>query len=58
MGLAPESITHIAEGARFLGNLAADRITMLAEPALAAEPLAVLPAFRYLIRGSWNIHEK
>ena len=50
MGLAPERITHLAEGARFLGNLAAHRITMLAEPALAAEPFAVLPSSRYLIQ--------
>jgi uncharacterized protein (DUF362 family) len=51
MGFAPERIAHIAEGARFLGNLAADRITMLAEPALApAKPFAVLPDFHYLIQ--------
>ena len=50
MGLAPERITYLAEGARFLGNLAADRITMVAEPALATEPFAVLPGFRYLLQ--------
>jgi uncharacterized protein (DUF362 family) len=51
MGLAPERIAHLAEGTRFLGNLAADRISMLAEPALApAKPFAVLPNFRYLIQ--------
>jgi uncharacterized protein (DUF362 family) len=49
MGLAPERIAHIAEGARFLGNLAVDRITMLAEPALApAKPFAALSDFHYL----------
>jgi uncharacterized protein (DUF362 family) len=51
MGFAPDRIAHIAEGARFLGNLAVDRITMLAEPALTpAKPFAVLPDFRYLIQ--------
>ena len=50
MGLAPERITHLAEGAHFLGNLEADRITMLAEPAIATEPFAVPPGFRYLIQ--------
>jgi uncharacterized protein (DUF362 family) len=55
MGLAPERIAHIAEGARFLGNLAVERITMLAEPALApAKPFAVLPYFQYLIQPTTN----
>src|SRR5262249_32202957 len=50
MGFVPERIAHISEGARFLGNLAADRITMLAEPALAPpKPFAVPPNFHYFI---------
>lgn len=55
MGLAPERIMHLAEGARFLGNLTADRIIMLAEPAFSpATPFSVLPDFRYLIQPTMH----
>jgi uncharacterized protein (DUF362 family) len=52
MGLAPERIRHIAEGARFLGNLSTDRIMMLAEaiPVLI-RPFSVLPGFHHLIQS-------
>lgn len=51
MGLAPERIPHVAEGARFLGNLAPDRIVMLAESIpVSTTPFSVLPGFQHLIR--------
>ncbi len=53
MGFAPERITHIAEGARFLGNLATDRILMMAESVPASiTPFSVLPGFQHLIKTS------
>lgn len=51
MGLAPERIPHVAEGARFLGNLAPDRIVMLAESIpVSTTPFSVLPGFQHLVR--------
>ena len=51
MGFAPERIRHIAEGARFLGNLASERILMLAEPlTVPTRPFSVLPGFEHLIQ--------
>ena len=50
MGFDPLRVQHLSEGGRFLGNLGADRITMLAERAEAPIcPFAVLPDFRYLL---------
>jgi uncharacterized protein (DUF362 family) len=52
MGLAPERVRHIAEGARFLGNLSTDRIMMLAEPIpVLIRPFSVLPGFHHLIQS-------
>lgn len=52
MGIAPERIHHLAQGARFLGNLAADRITMLAESIpVAIRPFSVMPRFHHLIQA-------
>jgi uncharacterized protein (DUF362 family) len=51
MGFAPERIRHIAEAARFLGNLAPYRIAMLAETMpLQIRPFSVLPDFQQLIQ--------
>jgi len=50
MGLDPLRVQHLSCGGRFLGNLRADRITMLgerAEPPI--HPFAVLPEFQYLL---------
>ena len=50
MGLDPLRVQHLSEGGRFLGNLRADRITMLGErvePPI--RPFAVLPDFHYLL---------
>jgi uncharacterized protein (DUF362 family) len=50
MGFDPLRVQHLSEGARFLGNLRADRITMLAERIDAPiRPFAVLPTFDYLL---------
>jgi len=50
MGLDPLQVRHLSDGSRFLGNLRADRITMLAEPAeTPVRPFAVLPEFQYLV---------
>ena len=50
MGFDPLRVQHLSEGARFLGNLRADRITMLAERIDAPiRPFAVLPEFHYLL---------
>ena len=50
MGFDPLQVRHLSEGSRFLGNLRADRITMLAEPVeTRIRPFAVLPEFRYLV---------
>jgi uncharacterized protein (DUF362 family) len=51
MGFAPERVRHIAEGARFLGNLAPDRIVMLAESIpVSIRPFYALPGFQHLIQ--------
>jgi uncharacterized protein (DUF362 family) len=50
MGFDPLRVQHLSEGGRFLGNLRADRITMLAERIEGPiRPFAVLPEFRYLL---------
>lgn len=50
MGFDPRQVRHLSDGSRFLGNLGADRITMLAEPVeTRIRPFAVLPEFRYLV---------
>ena len=52
MGFVPERVRHVAEAARFLGNLATDRIVMLAESMpVSIRPFSVLPSFQYLIRA-------
>lgn len=50
MGFDPRQVRHLSDGSRFLGNLGADRITMLAEPVeTRVHPFAVLPEFQYLV---------
>jgi uncharacterized protein (DUF362 family) len=50
MGFDPLQVRHLSDGSRFLGNVRADRITMLAEPAeIQTRPFAVLPEFQYLV---------
>ena len=50
IGFDPRQVRHLSDGSRFLGNLGADRITMLAEPVeTRIRPFAVLPEFRYLV---------
>ena len=50
MGFDPHRVQHLSEGGRFLGNLRADRITMLAERIEGPiRPFAVVPEFRYLL---------
>jgi uncharacterized protein (DUF362 family) len=50
MGFDPLQVRHLADGSRFLGNLRADRIAMLAEPVgTRIRPFAVLPEFQYLV---------
>jgi uncharacterized protein (DUF362 family) len=50
MGFDPRQVRHLSDGSRFLGNLGADRITMLAEPLeTRIRPFAVLPEFQYLV---------
>jgi uncharacterized protein (DUF362 family) len=50
MGFDPLRVQHLSEAGRFLGNLRADRITMLAESLEAPiRPFAVLPDFHYLL---------
>jgi uncharacterized protein (DUF362 family) len=50
MGFDPHRVQHLSEGGRFLGNLRADRITMLAERMEGPiRPFAVLPEFQYLL---------
>ena len=52
MGFDPRNVRHLSDGSRFLGNLRADRITMLAEPVeTRIRPFAVLPEFRSIARG-------
>jgi uncharacterized protein (DUF362 family) len=50
MGFDPLQVLHLSDGSRFLGNLRADRIAMLAEPIeTRIRPFAVLPEFQYLV---------
>lgn len=50
MGFDPLRVRHLSDGSRFLGNLRADRITMLAEPVeTRIRPFSVLPEFQYLV---------
>jgi uncharacterized protein (DUF362 family) len=50
MGFDPLQVRHLSDGSRFLGNLRADRIAMLAEPVeTRIRPFAVLPEFQYLV---------
>jgi uncharacterized protein (DUF362 family) len=50
MGFDPLQIRHLSDGSRFLGNLHADRIAMLAEPVeTPVRPFAMLPEFQYLV---------
>jgi len=50
MGFDPHRVQHLSEGGRFLGNVRADRITMLAERIEGPiRPFAVLPEFHYLL---------
>jgi uncharacterized protein (DUF362 family) len=50
MGFDPLLVLHLSDGSRFLGNLRADRITMLAEPAeTRVRAFSVLPEFQYLV---------
>ena len=50
MGLDPLRVRHLSDGGRFLGNLNANRITMLCERIEPpARPFLVLPHFEYLI---------
>jgi uncharacterized protein (DUF362 family) len=49
MGFDPRQVRHLSDGSLFLGNLRADRITMLAEPIEPRiRPFSVLPEFQYL----------
>jgi uncharacterized protein (DUF362 family) len=50
MGFDPLQVRYLSDGSRFLGNVRADRITMLAEPAeIQIRPFAVLPESQYLV---------
>ena len=50
MGLDPRRVKHIAVGQSFLGNLDADRISLLAGAVVRPDrPFAVLPEFRGLV---------
>jgi uncharacterized protein (DUF362 family) len=52
MGLNPQSVLHIREGSRFLGNTESNRMVMIGEPIpKSIEPFSVLPDFRYLLVG-------
>ena len=49
MGLVPERVPHIAETAKFLGNLSADRIDQLAERVVSPlAPIQTVPEFEHL----------
>jgi len=53
MGLEPLRVQHLSDGGRFLGNLDANRITMLGERIEPlARPFSVLPDFEYLIASA------
>jgi uncharacterized protein (DUF362 family) len=50
MGFDPLQVRHLSDGSRFLGNLRADRIAMLAEHVeTPVRRFAVLPEFQYLL---------
>jgi uncharacterized protein (DUF362 family) len=50
MGFDPSRVQHLSDGGRFLGNLNAERITLLGEPVHPpARPFSVLPDFQYLV---------
>jgi len=50
MGFDPLQIRHLSDGSRFLGNLRADQIAMLAEPVgTRIRPFTVLPEFQHLV---------
>jgi len=56
MGFAPERVPHIAETAKFLGNLSTDRIDQLAEQVVSpAAPFQTVQEFEHLHKkaGSW-----
>jgi uncharacterized protein (DUF362 family) len=54
MGLLPERVPHIAETAKFLGNMSSDRIEQLAAPvASPAAPFETVQDFEYL-RASYT----
>jgi uncharacterized protein (DUF362 family) len=49
MGLIPERVPHIAETAKFLGNMSSDRIEQIASPAFSpAVPFETVPEFQHL----------
>lgn len=49
MGFEPERITHIREGARFLGNVSPTLVDQVGESLTApATPFDVVPEFRHL----------
>jgi len=51
MGLLPEKIYHLEQGARFLGNGAVEAMQLLGESVPERiEPFSVLPQFRHLLR--------
>jgi uncharacterized protein (DUF362 family) len=50
MGFDPYRVQHLSDGGRFLGNLNAERITLLGEPVHPpTRPFSVLPDFQYLV---------
>lgn len=53
MGFDPLQVRHLSDGSRFLGNLRADRIAMLAEHVeTPVRCFAVLPEFQYLLTSA------
>jgi uncharacterized protein (DUF362 family) len=52
MGIVPERVPHIAETAKFLGNMSSDRIVQLASAVISpAAPFGVVPEFEHLCAG-------
>jgi uncharacterized protein (DUF362 family) len=50
MGFDPYRVQHLSDGGRFLGNLNAERFTILGEPVHPpTRPFSVLPDFQYLV---------
>jgi uncharacterized protein (DUF362 family) len=50
MGFDPLRVQHLSDAGRFLGNLKAERITMLGDrPEPVTRPFSVLPEFHYLV---------